>query len=155
MKIPYLKTAAAVLFAGASAHGFSQQSHWADANDPVARMMINSERKWAEMGCDHNRIPETILANDFLGTAPDGSRYERAKEVEGDKLRTDRNCKLDGAKVRFFGADVAMAYGSERSTSTGADGKDTVRCLVWSDTWLRRNGKWQIISAQDTAVPCK
>jgi Domain of unknown function (DUF4440) len=155
MKIPYLKAAAAVLFAGACAHGFAQQSHWADPGDPVAKMMIDSERKWAEASCDHNRIPATILAEDFLGTAPDGSRYERAKEIEGDPSHTDRNCKLDGAKVRFFGVDVAMVYGSERSTRTGSDGKDAMRCLVWSDTWLRRSGKWQIISAQDTAVACQ
>jgi Domain of unknown function (DUF4440) len=155
MKIPYLMAAVAVLFAGICAHGFSQQSHWADANDSTAKMMIDSERKWAEASCDHNRVTETILADNFLGTAPDGSRYERAKEIRGDASKTESNCKLDGAKVRFFGADLAMVYGSERGTSTGADGKETLRCLVWSDTWLKRNGKWQIISAQDTAVPCK
>jgi Domain of unknown function (DUF4440) len=154
MKIPYLKAAMAVLFAGACVHGFAQQSHWAEANDPVAKMMIDSERKWAEMSCDHNPIAATILAEDFLGTAPDGSRYERAKEIEGDASRSS-NCKLDGAKVRFFGDNLAMVYGSERSASTGADSKTTLRCLVWSDTWLKRDGKWRIISAQDTSVPCK
>jgi hypothetical protein len=118
-------------------------------------MMIDSERKWAEAGCDHNRITETLLADDFYGTAPDGSRYERAKEIAGDPSRTEQDCKLDGARVRFFGADLAMVYGSERATTTGADGKDSGRCLVWSDTWLKRNGKWQIISAQDTSVACK
>jgi hypothetical protein len=139
----------------ASAGAVAQQSHWADPNDPIAKMMIDSERKWAEGNCDHNRITETILAEDFLGTAPDGSRYERAKEIQGDPAHSDRNCKLDGAKVRFFGTDLAMVYGSERSTRTGSDGKDAMRCLVWSDTWLKRNGKWQIISAQDTGVTCR
>jgi hypothetical protein len=138
-----------------SAQVFAQQSHWADANDTAAKMMIDSERKWAEANCDHNRIAATILAEDFLGTAPDGSRYGRDKEIVGDPSRTDRNCKLDGARVRFFGPELAMVYGSERSTRTSSDGKESLRCLVWSDTWLKRNGKWQIISAQDTAVACK
>ena len=75
--------------------------------------------------------------------------------MEGDQARSDRDCKLDSAKVRFFGDGLAMVYGSERATHTGSDGKDTMRCLVWTDTWLKRNGKWQIIAAQDTAVPCK
>jgi hypothetical protein len=141
--------------AGACAPCFAQQSHWADASDPVAKMMIDSERKWAESSCDHNRIAATILADDFLGTAPDGSRYERTKEMESDASGSDSNCKLDGARVRFFGDSVAMVYGSERSMRTGSDGKKAERCLVWSDTWLKRNGKWQVISAQDTAVGCK
>jgi hypothetical protein len=152
-----LKAAIALSLLGASATAFTQQSRWAEANDPVAKMMIDSERRWAETGCDHNPIASTILADDFMGTAPDGSRYDRASEIHGnvDVTHTSHNCALDGAKVRFFGPSLAMVYGSERATHTGSDGKDTTHCQVWSDTWLKRNGKWQIISAQDTAVPCK
>lgn len=25
---------------------------------------------------------------------------------------------------------------------------------VWTDTWLKRNGRWQIVAAQDTVIPC-
>ena len=157
MRATSLRAALALVLSGASIYAFSQQSHWADANDPVAKMMIDSERKWAETGCDNNPIASTILASDFMGTAPDGSRYDRTKEIQGnaDVSHTSHNCKLDGAKVRFFGSDLAMVYGSERATRTGSDGKETTHCQVWSDTWLKRKGKWQIISAQDTAVPCK
>ena len=28
-------------------------------------------------------------------------------------------------------------------------------CLTWSDTWLKRDGRWQIIGAQDAQFPCK
>jgi hypothetical protein len=157
MKTLSLLAAIALVLFGTPVLSFSQQSHWADANDPVAKMMIDSERKWAEASCDHNRIAETILADDFWGTAPDGSRYDRAKEVQGnsDLSHASRDCKLDGAKVRFFGDSLAMVYGSERATTTDKAGKDSGRCLVWSDTWLKRNGRWQIIAAQDTGVPCR
>jgi hypothetical protein len=33
-------------------------------------------------------------------------------------------------------------------------GKEFKRCLVWTDTWLRREGKWQIITAMDVRVEC-
>jgi hypothetical protein len=155
MKARFLYAAFALGLLGVSMPSLAQQSRWADASDPVAKMMIDSERKWAEASCDHNRIAETILADDFWGTAPDGSRYDRAKEMQGDMSRSDRDCKLDGARVRFFGDSVAMVYGSERATHTSPDGKEIGRCLVWTDTWLKRNGKWQVIAAQDTAVPCK
>ena len=35
-----------------------------------------------------------------------------------------------------------------------SNGKETKRCLIWTDTWLKRAGKWQIMAAQDTTVPC-
>jgi hypothetical protein len=157
MRPAFLTAALALALPGVPIHAFAQQSHWAGANDPVAKMMIDSERKWAETGCDHNPIAATILAEDFMGTAPDGSRYDRAKEIRdnADAARTSHNCKLDEAKVRFYGSDLAMVYGSERATRTGSDGKEIGRCQAWSDTWLKRNGKWQIINAQDTSVPCK
>ncbi len=25
--------------------------------------------------------------------------------------------------------------------------------FVWTDTWVRRNGKWQIVAAEDLIVP--
>lgn len=37
----------------------------------------------------------------------------------------------------------------------GKDGKEFLRCLVWTDTWLKRDGKWQIIAAQDVVVKCQ
>ncbi len=48
-----------------------------------------------------------------------------------------------------------MIYGSERAVRTDKDGKEAMRCLAWTDTWLKRHGKWEIVAAQDTAVPCK
>jgi hypothetical protein len=40
------------------------------------------------------------------------------------------------------------------SLRKGKDGKEFLRCLVWTDTWLKRDGKWQIIAAQDVVVEC-
>ena len=47
-----------------------------------------------------------------------------------------------------------MDYGNERSIRKLQGQPETLRCLVWTDTWLKRDGKWELIAAQDTAVPC-
>jgi hypothetical protein len=57
-------------------------------------------------------------------------------------------------KVRFFGDSIAIAYGAESFTIKDSNDKETKRCLVWTDTWLKRAGKWRIVAAQDTTVPC-
>lgn len=135
----------------------AQQGRWAAADDPTAKFIIDAERQWAEAACTHNKIAEEILADDFQGTSPEGKHYSKSEEVAdtGDRSRTARDCRLLDASVRFFGEGLAMAYGSESSVRKAKDGTDTPRCQIWTDTWLKRNGKWQIIAAQDTQYGCR
>jgi Domain of unknown function (DUF4440) len=135
-----------------------QQGQWAAADSATAKYIVDAERQWAEAECTHSRIAETILADDFQGTSPiDGKRYTKAEEVAGttDTSRVARDCRLIDANVRLFGDNLAMAYGSESSVRKEKDGTEKSVCLTWTDTWLKRNGKWQIIAAQDTQFPCE
>jgi hypothetical protein len=116
--------------------------------------MVDLERQWAEASCT-GKLTETLFADDFQGTSPSGKRYDKAEAVHEDRSERATNCHLDDAKVRFFGDNVAIIYGSERAVRKGKDGTENLRCLIWTDTWLKRGGKWQIVAAQDTAVPCK
>ncbi len=134
-----------------------QQGRWAAADNATAKFMVDAEQQWAEAACAHNRIAERILADDFQGTSSEGKRYTKSEEVAdtADLSKTARDCRLIDAKVRFFGDDLAMVYGSESSVRKAKDGTEKSRCLVWTDTWLKRNGTWQIIAAQDTQFDCK
>jgi hypothetical protein len=134
-----------------------QQGRWASEDDPTAKQMIQMERDWAEDGCTQKAVGKAFLADDFQGTAPGGERYDKAEAVKRDASLQERDCRLDDAKVRFFGDSVAIIYGSERALHRDGDkdSKEAMRCLVWTDTWLKRGGKWEIVAAQDTAVPCK
>jgi hypothetical protein len=131
-----------------------QQSKWAATKDPAAKYIIDGERQWAESGCTH-QLAADIFADDFEGTAPDGSRYDKAEALKPEAGVIETACRLDDVDVRLFGNSLAMAYGNERSTRKLQGQPEALRCLVWTDTWLRRNGKWELIAAQDTAVPCK
>ena len=140
----------------------AQQSHWATTDDPTAKYIIDSERQWAESGCNFNNIEATILADDFQGTSPsDGSRYTKADILarNADKSQAETDCRLLDARIRFFSSgdadNVAMVYGSETATHKDKGGKPVARCLTWTDTWLKRNGKWQIIGVQDAQFLCK
>ncbi len=155
MKDRFLSLVYVVLFAVAlCSQCFAQQSYWAAADDPVAKYMIDMERQWAEAGCTHSDVAAKFLADDFQGTAPDGSRYGKAEALKHDDSLTEKDCRLDEAKARFFG-NVAMVYGRERATRVAKDGNSALKCLVWTDTWLKRDGKWQIIAVQDAYIPCK
>ena len=127
---------------------------WADANDPVAKQLIEAERKWAVLECEPSNIAAEVLADDFVGTSPDGPIYTKADALaEKRSSGGARACKLLSARVRYFGPGLAMVYGKETSTRTSAGGKEYQRTLIWTDTWLKRNGRWQIIAVQDMNAP--
>jgi uncharacterized protein DUF4440 len=151
-----IKTAViAGVLAATTFAGHSQQGRWASESDPTAKYMIQMEKEWAEAGCTQQPVGKKFIADDFQGTAPDGRRYDKAEALQNDASLKERDCRLDEAKVRFFGENVALVYGSERAMRKDKDGKENLRCLVWTDTWLKRNDKWEIVAAQDTAVACK
>ena len=144
-----------MLFALA-ATAYGQQGQWAAVDNPTAKFMIDAERQWAEAACTHNKIAQKILADDFQGTSPEGQRYTKSAEVSdtADRSNKAKDCRLIDTKVRFFGDGLAMVYGSESSVRQARDGSEQSRCLIWTDTWLKRNGNWQIIAAQDTRFEC-
>ena len=50
-----------------------QQGQWAAADNATAKFMVDAERQWAEAACNHNRIAEKILAEDFQGRLRKGN----------------------------------------------------------------------------------
>jgi hypothetical protein len=134
----------------------SQPSHWAAPDDKTATFMIDMERKWAEGVCVNNGVVSELLADDFQGTNTHGGRYTKEDELRDEKgPRSARGCALDDARVRFFGENVAIIYGSEHAVGKDKTHPDAKVCQVWTDTWLKRDGKWQIAAAQDNKIDCK
>ena len=135
---------------------FAQQSHWSSADDKTAKYIIEMERKWAEGVCVDNGVVAGLLADDFQGTSTIGARFTKADELKDEKgPRTAHDCGLDEAKVRFFGDRLAVVYGSEDYVGKDKSQPNAKVCQVWTDTWLKRGGTWQIIASQDNRVECK
>jgi|ERR1700739_771766 hypothetical protein len=135
----------------------AQQGRWAAASDQTAKYLIDMERQWAESGCTHSGIMQTILADDFQGTAPNGSRYSKSEAIEREKTSNlqFRECHLNDAKVHFFSDNIAIVYGSEGAIRKTPDEQEHTGILIWTDTWLKRHGRWQIVAAQDMPADTK
>jgi len=125
----------------------AQQSAQATAENYIKL----SEQQWAEASMKRDTATvERILADDFVGLDPNGSFFRKVEELasvsknEGDYVSAQAN----DVNVRFYG-DAAIAQGSE---SWGKRNGERGR-YVWTDTWIRRNDKWQIVAAVDVKVP--
>ena len=134
----------------------AQQSHWASDDDKTAKYIIDMERKWAEGVCVDNGVVASLLAEDFQGTSTQGARFKKADELKDEKgTRTAHDCGLDEAKVHFFGDNLAVVYGREHAVGKDKSQPSAKVCQVWTDTWLKRGGNWQIIASHDNRVECK
>src|SRR6516225_955019 len=115
----------------------------------------DSEAQWAEATASgDNTVMQRILADDFLGVDPfDGALYDKSQAMTLNKEHHAEfiSNHLNQGKIRFFG-DTAVAQGSE----SWVRNKEPLRGrFVWTDTWVLRNGKWQIVAAEDMVAEPK
>jgi ketosteroid isomerase-like protein len=87
-----------------------------------------------------------ILAEDFLGSNPDGSLVNKQEFL----AQTARPVSITGltgqdVRVRIFG-DIAIIHG--RTSYTTASGER--RNGRYTDIWARRNGSWLAVAAHVT-----
>lgn len=115
------------------------------------RYITESERQWAESVANgDSSVIQRILADDFVGVDTKGRHYDKAKMIsetaDGPKYFLSNH--LNEVKIRFYG-DTAVAQGDESwERKNGERGR-----FVWTDTWIRRNGQWQIVAAEDLIAP--
>jgi len=144
------------LLGGSISPGIAQESRWGSPDEDTVRFIIAVEAKWSSSNCSPQPDLKDFIADDFQGTYTNGQRYGKDKAITTDTALAmlSRDCQLGEVKVRFFGDSIAIVYGAENRIRKDKDGKEAKRCQVWTDTWLKRNGRWQIVAAQDTVIPC-
>lgn len=141
---------------GFTSPAVAQESRWGSPDEETVRFMIAAAAKWSDAQCSPQAGLEDFIADDFQGTFTSGQRFGKAEAVTTDpaKASLSRDCQLGDVEVRFFGDSVAIAYGAESRMRKDQEGNEAKRCQVWTDTWLKRNGRWQIVAAQDNVVAC-
>jgi ketosteroid isomerase-like protein len=98
---------------------------------------------------------ERSLADSFVFTAPDGATQTKAQVLSDFKngvLKMESSTN-DDMKVRAYGNAAVVTY---RSTDKGTyHGRDIGGQYRWTDVFVKRNGRWQIVSTQGTPLAAK
>jgi ketosteroid isomerase-like protein len=95
---------------------------------------------------------ERYLAETYVFTGPDGMTETKAQSIadlkSGDlKLQA---ASLDDAKVSVYGDTAIVTYGStDKGTYKGKDISGKTR---WTDVFVKRNGKWQLVASHGSRV---
>jgi hypothetical protein len=101
---------------------------------------VEGERQWAEsVASGDPSAVERIIADDFLDVNPKGRLYDKGKMIADTRIARSYfgANRLNKAKVRSY-SDIAIAQRNESwQRHDGECGR-----FVWTDTWIRRNGRW-------------
>lgn len=121
--------------------------------EAARRFIINSELAWGpSLAAGDSSVTNRIVADDFIGINSKGEKYDK-KMVQHKTLLESNwyNAEVYNVEVVFYG-NTAVARGKETWTRLS---DSTSTYSVWTDTWIYRNGKWQLVAAQDQKINLK
>jgi len=110
-----------------------------------------AESDWGESEVTRDTgVLERILSEDFVGVDVDGAHYSKADALQEYRTRPSSYLSnhIDAVEIRFYG-QTAVAQGDDSwQRKDGTAGKH-----VWTDTWIKRNGKRQLVASEDLVPP--
>ena len=131
---------------------FAQSKERPSAGTEQAVMRIERELLNAVLKGDAS-ANERYLADTYVFTGPDGTVENKAQAIadlkSGDlKLQS---ASLDGAKVQVYGDTAVVTYSSnDKGTYKGKDISGKTR---WTDVFVNRNGRWQVVASHGSMLP--
>jgi len=125
-----------------------------NVQDTDERALLRLEDDWASALVKRDRVTfERLLADGFVYTENDQVMDRRAvlnSVVAGsDTVAAAHN---DSMVVHRFGSVTAVVTGWLVVGGRGANGQFQRR-YRFTDTWVKRGGRWQIVAAQDYVAP--
>jgi len=122
----------------------------------VEQELIKLENEWAEAILKNDiAFLERIYADDFIFTDEDGVVWTGAQDIanikSGEAVYT--SFVSDDMKVHVYG-DTAVVFG--RNTIKGKfRGKDISGQSRWTDTWIKKAGRWQCAATHSSKIAQK
>lgn len=121
----------------------SQKIDYAAADN----FITESEKAWAKaISLGDTLAIKKIMAEDFVGMNSSGKTYDKKtllkESIESANLFTEKTYNI---RIKYYGT-TAIAQGGETWTKLS---DSTSRKSVWTDTWIYRNSKWELIAAMD------
>ncbi len=122
----------------------------------VEQELIKFEQDWAKALVKSDlAFLDRILADDYISTDSEGTVGTKTQEIatmkSGDYVLI--STVLDNFKVHVYG-DAAVYFG--RSTDKAQfKGKDISGQYQWTDTWVKRDGRWQCVASHGSRIAQK
>jgi len=96
---------------------------------------------------------DRMLADDYMGTGTDGSVWTKDQILELVKSDERSSAVSDDWKVRVYG-DVVVVMG-RYTFKMQLEGKEVTGQERFTDTWVKRAGRWQCVAAHASRITQK
>ena len=137
----------------------TKANQMASSASSVETELKGMEDKWEAAIKTHDvSAVEPMVADDFVGTSSRDAKTQTKAEMLAElKNDTDvyTSTATDSMQVHSYGNNIAVVTGGSREIGKDKDGKDFDRNYRWTDTWVNRNGKWQVVASQVALIPPK
>lgn len=123
-----------------------------EAAEPAGQAAIEQEvaqleHAWARAYLDRDvATMDRLEAEEWICTTADGELFTKAEDIADVKSGAFQATvfKMEDVKVRVYGdMAVATALQTEEATYKGKEANKVLRC---TDTWVRRDGRWQCVA---------
>jgi ketosteroid isomerase-like protein len=121
--------------------------------EAVEQILKQLERDWTQASLKKDIAAlDKIMADDWVSIDFQGKAVTKAETLANLKagLPATQAAGIGEMKVRIFG-DSAIVTGSDTEKST-LQGKDVIDKYLWTDVFVKRDGRWQAVASQSTKV---
>lgn len=111
------------------------------------QLLLQIERDWCAANVSGDAsVLGRILADDYVGVSSRGVSSTKAEELASLKVPDPTAaCSQSNLRARVYGDSAVVTGVSIRAgTYRGVPFKD--RQVVWTDTFVRRDGRWQCVA---------
>jgi len=115
--------------------------------------LLKLEQDWANANVKADvAFLERILAEDWVFTDPEGVVWTKAQSLAVLKSGEDvvSSTVPDDMKARVYG-DAAVVTGRNTTKET-LKGKDISGLYRWTDTWIKKAGRWQCVATHASMI---
>ena len=126
-------------------------AHAAGSPTKEQEALMQSERDWAKAWTAKDLSAVDWEADEYVFTNFDGKVSDRASDVADLKSSTFTiSYEVDDMKAMVFG-DTGVVVGHQ--TQKGRqNGQDIGGVFRFTDTWVKRDGRWKCVAAQLTPI---
>ena len=122
-----------------------------DAPTKEQETLMQSERDWAQAWSKKDPKALDFETDEYTYTDYDGTVTSRADDAKLLKSPTFAlTYSVDDMKARVLG-DTGVVIGRQTQKGTN-DGRDIGGVFRFTDTWVKRDGRWQCVASQITRI---
>jgi len=124
--------------------------------ESVEQELIRLENEWNDAWVNRNiAIFDRVEADDYFMTSDEGNIITKAQDIADVKSGEDVATSVvsDEFKVRVYGDAAVVTY--RMAVKGQFKGKDNSGLFRWTDTWIKKDGRWQCVAAHLSRIAQK